>query len=112
MERRQSGKTAGMKRQRESAVLVVSDLHLGKLTSTFNPDTCAHAVLALGDKLKRIRSLLAAYQFDELVVCMLGDIVDGTGIYPTQTHHQTLTTAIEQADVAADLFKDLLREQK
>lgn len=100
-----------MPEQHESAVLIISDVHFGKVTSSFNPDICAEKILALGDKLTRIRELLGAYAFDELVVCLLGDIVDGTGIYPTQYHHQTLTSAQEQADIMADMLRDVLKYQ-
>lgn len=99
-------------KQRESAILTLSDLHFGKKTATYNPNIFDKRLVALGDKLGRIRDLLSDYNFDELILCCLGDMVDGAGIYPTQYHHQSLTNANEQADVLSDLLSDFSRTQK
>lgn len=93
-------------RQRETAVLVASDLHYGKRTSSYNLDVFEQRIAALSERLFRVRTLLGEYDFDELVICLLGDVIDGTCIYPTQQHHQAETRATRQAlDLAAHLSR-------
>ncbi len=99
-------------RQRESAILTLSDLHFGKLTHTFSPDKFATRLHEVSRRLKRIRQLLGDYLFDELVICMLGDVNDGTGIYPTQFHHQAITNVEEQADILSKLLAKFAIEQR
>jgi len=88
----------------------MTDLHFGKATSTFNPDVCAQRLCEMERKIRRIRGLLGDYDFDELVVSMLGDMNDGTGIYPTQFHHQKITDVNEQALVLSDLLARFFRK--
>lgn len=99
-------------KQHESAILAISDVHLGKVTSSYNPEVCAERFNNLNQRLTRIRELLSGYQMDELVVLLLGDIVDGSGIYPTQTHHQILSNSDEQAEIIGGILKPLLLEQR
>lgn len=99
-------------KQRESAILAVSDLHFGKSTATYSPDRAGALLADVSKRLCRIRSLLGDYAFDELVICLLGDVVDGASIYPTQFHHQALTNADEQAKAAAELLAKLALEQQ
>lgn len=101
-----------MKRQRESAILTLSDLHFGKQTASYNPNRFGERLNKLSATLGRIRELLGDYAFDELIICCLGDMVDGAGIYPTQFHHQAMTNADEQADVLSDLLDRFGSEQK
>lgn len=82
---------------RESAILTLTDLHFGKQTATFDPDRFAARLKEVEQRVKRIRKLLGDYAFDELVICLLGDVNDGTGIYPTQFHHQKITNVERQA---------------
>lgn len=102
----------GKLKQRESAVLTLSDLHFGKKTATFSPDIFETRLEELGAKVKRIHDLLGDYAFDELVIALLGDTVDGSAIYPTQFHHQAITNADEQADILSDLLGKFAQEQK
>lgn len=82
------------------------------MTASYNPEICAERFGRLNSTLTRIRELLGTYVFDELVVLLLGDIVDGTGIYPTQAHHQILTAATAQVDIAVGILKPLLLDQR
>jgi hypothetical protein len=97
--------------QRETAVLAVSDLHYGKRTPTFNPEIFKKRLEALGRKLVRIRELLDAYAFDELVICLLGDANDGTDIFPTQPHYQAITDVQVQAHELAEHLASFIEGQ-
>jgi hypothetical protein len=93
-------------------MLVMSDIHFGKKTMTYNPEVFEKRLSEASKRLRRIRTLLGDYKFDELVVCVLGDTVDGAGIYPTQFHHQDLTNADEQAEVLSKLLAKFGKEQQ
>ena len=91
---------------RESAILTMTDLHGGKRTEHFNPTILERQLDRLATRLVADRKPI-----EELVVCMLGDVNDGTGIYPTQIHHQAITNPNQQAawlsDVLARFFTRL-----
>jgi len=93
-----------MTKQRETAVLAMSDLHFGKATATYNPDVFRKRLARLGERLGRIHDLLSDYEFDELVIACLGDANDGTDIYATQPHHQAISNVEEQAIELARLL--------
>lgn len=96
------------KKHSESIVLDMSDHHFGKRTSTYDVATFYERMDTLGDRLADIREYLSGYTFDELVVRMFGDMVDGQDIYPTQPHHQEITDAVDQADQWSDYMTDWL----
>lgn len=95
--------------QEETAVLVMSDLHFGKQTSSFNPDVFRQRMDALNGRLAHIRGLLSDYAFDKLVVICLGDCNDGTDIYATQPHYQAITDVEAQATQLATYMAEWLR---
>jgi len=99
-------------KQVESVVLNMADIHFGKKTASFNPEICAARLETLGDTVLRIRELQAGYDFNELVVCMLGDINDGTDIYATQPHHQAQSNVEEQAENVSDILADWFKKQQ
>lgn len=90
--------------QRETAVLVMTDLHFGKQTSSFGVDGFGDRLQLIADRVSRVRQLMPGYEFDELVVCVLGDVNDGSDIYATQAHHQAETNVEEQAEQLTDLL--------
>jgi DNA polymerase II small subunit/DNA polymerase delta subunit B len=98
-------------KQHESAILTLTDLHFGKKTATFNPDKFAARLANVSKRITRIHSLLSDYKLDELVICLLGDVNDGTGIYPTQFHHQAISNVEEQADILSELLAKFARGQ-
>lgn len=100
-----------MTKQCETAVLVMSDLHYGKRTPTFGPDVFARRLDNLAQRLVRIRELLESYDFDKLLVCILGDANDGTDIYPTQAHYQAITDVQLQAQELAEHLAGFLESQ-
>jgi predicted phosphodiesterase len=93
------------KRERETAVVCLADLHYGKETKSYDPDVFQVRLHHLGDRLMRIHDLLSpSYEFEGLVVAALGDWVDGSGIYPGQATTQRVGNVEQQArDVAAVL---------
>lgn len=95
--------------QRETAVLVLTDSHYGK------EDTGAFRARLgqVGARLAKLRdTALTGYSFDELVVCGLGDFVDGAGIYPSQAHEQFLSDPRQQATEFSDVLGDWLLQQR
>jgi hypothetical protein len=98
-------------KQTEIATLVISDAHVGKRTPSYNPEIFEKRMLKLSERLYRVRQLLGEYDFKEIVVCMLGDIVDGTCIYPTQANHQTETRVTQQAFNVTKSLSSFLVEQ-
>lgn len=93
----------------ETAVLFVTDTHLGKKTKSFTPKKAHDRLQKLAAKVADIKGLLGGgYEFKELVVCLLGDMIDGTGIYPTQPHHQEETSAIAQVEAFAQSLGDAI----
>lgn len=108
---RQSGsrlaatKKATAKKSNETAVLFMTDLHFGKKTSTFGVKKLERRLDTFAEKVCGIKSLIGnGYDFDRLVICLLGDVVDGTGIYPTQAHHQEDSSVIEQMHRFTDIL--------
>lgn len=97
--------------QSETAVLVMSDLHYGKVTPSFNPEVFESRLRSLSAKVRRVRELLSGYELDSLVVCLLGDVNDGTDIYATQPHHQAVSDVRQQALDFSGLMRDFLLDQ-
>jgi predicted phosphodiesterase len=107
-----AGRVSGH-REKESAVLLASDLHYGKRTSSFDTDVLRRRMDALIPRLQRIHDLLStSYDIEELVVCILGDVNDGSDIYPTQAHHQEVSDPLRQAWEAAAYLAGWLRQLK
>jgi len=94
---------------RESALLLMSDIHHGKET---NFDQTAARFTKIGERLAARRDDLPAYAFDELIVAYLGDGPDGSGIYPGQSHHQAVSDARQQATELADILTAFLIQQQ
>lgn len=75
----------------------MTDVHYGKKTKTFEARKLEQRLEKFAAKIADVKGLLGSgYEFDELVICMLGDMVDGTGIYPSQAHHQEDSSVLEQ----------------
>ncbi|GIW06343.1 MAG: hypothetical protein KatS3mg060_1148 [Dehalococcoidia bacterium] len=89
----------------ESAVVILSDLHYGKETPTYDPDVFQARLQHLETRLIHIRQALQGYVFDELVIAGAGDWVDGSGIFPAQATTQRVANVEQQArDIAAILL--------
>lgn len=71
----------------EVAVAVLADWQLGKVTPTYNSEICRDRIELYGDKVCRITNIQRAdHPVRNLHVWMLGDIVEGEDIFPTQAH--------------------------
>ena len=66
----------------KSLVIVISDVHWGKQTDSFNMNTASQRILSIVDCLASQELPL----FDEIVVVLLGDLVEGEGIFETQSN--------------------------
>lgn len=91
------------KKHHETAVLVVTDTHYGKATGSYNPSASTRQHELVVERVTRVADTLRrSYDFDRLVLALLGDGPDGSDIYPSQAHHQDITNAEEQAIAYAD----------
>jgi len=92
------------------SVLCITDVHYGKKTETYSPLDCELRFGQLSRKLAEIQSIVP--ECDELVICLLGDINDGTNIFPTQTHYQELTNVEAQATLVSNLLTQFALDQR
>jgi hypothetical protein len=71
----------------ETAVAVLADWQLGKVTPTYNSDVLAERIEAYADKMIEITNIQRTHHpVDNLHVWLLGDIVEGEEIFPGQSH--------------------------
>lgn len=80
--------------ENESLVLMLSDLHIGKSVvdedgySIYNISIALERLKQIAEGVKRVIShAKRSTTIDEIVVCLIGDILDGDNIYKTQAHH-------------------------
>ncbi len=97
---------------KEAAVLCMTDLHYGKKTDSFNQDKFETEILALTETMQSRRESFAGKNITELVVCMLGDVNDGSEIYPTQPHHQVETNVEVQAEEITEILTPFFLKMK
>jgi DNA polymerase II small subunit/DNA polymerase delta subunit B len=98
-------------REQETAFLVMTDLHYGKKTATFDPDIFKQRLDRLGERLAHLKSFLGTYQIDKLKIAMLGDVNDGTDIYASQPHHQAVSNVEKQAHDLTSLLAPWFENQ-
>ncbi len=98
--------------QQETAVLVMTDAHYGKRTKTFSPEVFIKRLNKVSSTLARLKELLGGgYEFDQLVIAMLGDMNDGTGIFATQSHEQAVSDVEAQAWEFSEHMTGFLKDQ-
>jgi len=81
--------------ENESLVIMLSDLHIGKNikdecgVERYNVEIALERIEQIGTGIKRvIGHVKKGARVDEVVVCMIGDMLEGGGdIYKTQAHH-------------------------
>ncbi len=72
----------------ESAVLLVSDLHGGKKTASFDLNILRERMQNMGSNVAKVLSILKpAYNIADLHILQVGDMIDNDSIYKTQKHH-------------------------
>lgn len=84
-----------------SLVLLLSDLHFGKMTENFNLEEAKRRIKSIPNQLLNIPEV------DEIVVCLVGDIVDGEDIYAHQ-NGEIEVAVITQAQTAVESIWQLL----
>lgn len=85
------------KRQKETALLHLTDIHYGKLTQTYNTAVCSDRLIQIYsavDEITKLRRNSAA--IDELVILFGGDFLEGQLIFPGQ-HFSTDADIVQQA---------------
>jgi hypothetical protein len=71
----------------EIAVLNIGDWQLGKVTPSYSSDVCERRVMLLAEKVASLVSVQRqAHPIKRCHVQILGDMVEGEGIFPTQAH--------------------------
>lgn len=74
-------------RNPETQVALLSDVHIGRVTTDFDSRVCEARFRYYMRKLVRIADLhREAYPIDELYLFVLGDIIDNEVLFPTQPH--------------------------
>lgn len=72
----------------EDAVLVLSDLHFGKRSPSYSLEIAQERLVKVIDAtIKIVKLHRKAYPIRHLHILWTGDIVDGSSIFPTQSHH-------------------------
>lgn len=101
---------------KEAAVLMVSDLHSGRHhfddqgVATYDKDISAFRLALLKEKVIHIvEKNLRKDKIDEFWILLLGDIVDGSGIYPNQELNQDMQAVQPQVSLAAAGIWDIAR---
>jgi len=86
------------------ATLCISDVHVGKKTQTYNSTVFKERLNNLCDKYVKTTKQLGTFnEIDNLNIFILGDIIDGELVYPTQAHH--IEMDIDDAvDIAVNEF--------
>ncbi len=101
---------------KESAVLLISDIHAGKQTYNdkgdclYNKDIMAFRMSLLKERVVKLLTVhQRAERFDEVVILLLGDLVDGAGIYPNQELHQDITPFTDQISIVTAAIWDIVK---
>jgi hypothetical protein len=77
----------GRKGDDETAILLLSDWQLGKITPTYNSEVCADRIKQLADKVQKLVDIQRkAHPVRELRIYLLGDLIEGEDIFPGQAH--------------------------
>lgn len=92
--------------EQSSLVILLSDLHFGKHTKSFNLEVAHQRISNIPMKL--LESDFPLENIDEIVVLIDGDIVEGEDIYASQGTHLECSV-IEQAQAAATALWIMLR---
>lgn len=96
----------------ETAILLLSDWQLGKITPTYNSDVAANRVKQLADKVRKLAEIQRSdHPVRELRIYLLGDLVEGEDIFPGQSHlidAGLYSQLFNGAEMLAKLVRDML----
>jgi predicted phosphodiesterase len=71
----------------ETAVILLSDWQLAKVTPSYSSEVCAERIAALATKVQQLTEIQRAdHPVNEVRVYLLGDLVEGEMIFPGQAH--------------------------
>lgn len=96
-------RSAGVQSQESSLVICLSDTHFGKHTKKYNLEIARQRILSIPENIYRS----ARPSVDEVVVCLVGDMVEGEDIYATQNNHIEVPV-IDQTTAAAEAIWQML----
>ena len=92
----------------EECVLLISDVHIGRTTRSYDSNTFRVRLRTLRDNLFKVKQIInRSYRLPVLNIFFLGDIVDGEDIYPSQPYKQDLD-ADDQLDLAVNEFSNFI----
>lgn len=93
----------------ETALLLLSDWHIGKATISYNSDVAAERVRLLGEKVARIAEVERAdHPVQECHALLAGDMADNTAIFPGHAY-EVDATMFAQVFSASSALEGLLR---
>ncbi len=94
----------------EEAVLLICDTHYGEETPTYNPAVLDERLRRCFAKTRELRELETSSRraIKKLTVCLLGDMPDGSGIYPNQAHNQCVSNPLQQIQELSDMLASML----
>lgn len=98
-------------KSQETFCLHITDLHYGKKTDTYSISKCCVKIHRLISRLQTIVDIeKKSRDFDQLCIFDTGDMVDGFGIYPTQTagHLDEPDTNEQAKGVVRDFYDPLI----
>lgn len=101
------------KKEPETAVLLVSDWQLGKRTPSYSSEVCARRVALYADRVRRLVGIQRAERpIRKVVVCLLGDMVEGELIFPGQEHRIDASlfrqVMLDGPEILGTLLRDML----
>lgn len=93
----------------EAGVLLLSDWHVGKATSTYNTTVAAERIKRLGEKVAKIAEIERAHHpVRECHALLNGDFADNSNIFPGHAFEVDSTT-FQQVFACAGMLEGLLR---
>jgi hypothetical protein len=104
-----SPKVKTSKGRAEKALVVASDLQLGKITPSYTSDVCAERMQRYAEKVLQLTEIQRSdHPVDEARVYLLGDIVEGETIFPHQAF-QIDSSLFIQVTRGAEIITNFLR---
>lgn len=116
LDRRPTINLEGSSSEKEAANLIISDIHSGKQTfddhgfCLYNKDICAFRLALLKERvIKLLTKHIRPNTIDEFYLYLIGDIVDGSGVYIGQELNQDLGWVTDQIVLVLAGLWDLIR---
>lgn len=102
--------TLGLDEDEEVCVPLLSDLQTGKITPDYNTEICRERVMRYAEKIVRITNVQRAdHPVRHCVVPMLGDLLEGTDVFPGQQWLIDSTLYAQVFNTTPGIIVDFLR---